>query len=77
VGFDFRTWAVNASQRRPWRFSFVLAVLVGLVVWLAREAEGQGAAFVWGAIVGGVFLLFARLWLVPRLARNLDAEQKP
>lgn len=76
MGFDLRIWAVNATQRRPWQFSLVLAVLVGLAVWLAREAEGQGAAFVWGAIVGGAFLLFTRFWLVPRLARNLDPERK-
>jgi hypothetical protein len=76
VGFRFRIWAVNATQRRPWRFSLLPAVLVGLAVWLARDAEGQGAAFVWGAIVAGAFLLFTRFWLVPRLARNLDAEQK-
>ena len=75
--FDFRIWAFNATQRHPWRFSFVLAAFVGLVVWLIRDAEGQGAAFVWGAIGGGAFLLFTRFWLVPRLARNLDAEPKP
>ena len=55
----------------------MLAAFVGLVVWLIRDAEGQGAAFVWGAIGGGAFLLFTRFWLVPRLARNLDAEPKP
>jgi hypothetical protein len=76
VGVGFRIWAVTATQRHPWRFSFVLAVLVGLLVWVARDAEGQSMAFVWGTIVGGVFLLFTRFWLVPRLARNLDAEQK-
>jgi hypothetical protein len=68
--------AISLSQRHPWPFSFVLAVIVGLVVWLARHAEGQGMAFTWSAIVAGAFLLFSRFWLVPRLARNLDAGQK-